>query len=338
MRSRSPLALLVCGALLIGSSSSAARSPKKTRKAPAASEPVVEAPSADTDAGGGESAPTETPTATVERCASPEVAAKVRTLVMDLEAGKEQRELARALGQVVAEETARAPGHDVVSSAEIRAALSQEAERQIAGCDESGCLAEIADALDADLLVSGRLSVAPDGAPLLSLVLLNTRAVVTVGRVNVSWHGDDTMLPEVARAATQLLVLERGQRKPGALAFEGLPEGARVWLDEDDVTERISDGKLAGLEVGPYALAVDAPGYQRRTLPVLVQGGREVTVEVTLEPEPIWGKWWLWVATGGVVAATATATLLAAAALQPASVSASAHPELPTFDSGSASP
>jgi len=338
MRSSSPLTVLVCAALLVGSSASAARGTKKARKPPVASEPVVEAPSPEASALGSEGASKETPTATVERCASPDVAAKVRTLVMDLEAGKEQRELARALGQVVAEETARAPGYDVVSSAEIRAALSQEAERQIAGCDESGCLAEIADALDADLLVSGRVSLAPDGAPLLSLVLLNTRAVVTVGRVNVSWHGDDAMLPEVARAATQLLVLERGQRKPGTLAFEGLPEGARVWLDEDDVTERISAGKLADLEVGPYGLAVDAPGYQRQTLPVLVQSGREVTVEVTLEPEPIWGKWWLWVAAGGVVAATASATLLVAAALQPASVNASATPKLPTFDPGSASP
>jgi hypothetical protein len=53
-------------------------------------------------------------------------------------------------------------GVSVVSLDEVRALLAHEANRQASGCDDAGCLAEIADALGVDVLVTGALSSVGD--------------------------------------------------------------------------------------------------------------------------------------------------------------------------------
>src|SRR5690606_26161542 len=125
------------------------------------------------------------------RCEDPSAPVKVRLLVMDLKATEALAPSSRALTQVVAEQASRSSGYEIVSTEEIRAALEREAEMQLLGCDDSGCLAEIAGALDAELLVSGVLEQTPDGAPVVTLSLLNTRALVTVNRVALTWRGDN---------------------------------------------------------------------------------------------------------------------------------------------------
>jgi hypothetical protein len=49
-------------------------------------------------------------------------------------------------------------GVSVAGLDEVRALLKNEADRQLAGCDENGCLAEVADALGADAVVTARLA------------------------------------------------------------------------------------------------------------------------------------------------------------------------------------
>ena len=189
----------------------------------------------------------------------------------------------------------------MLTAEEIRAVVRQEAEKAVMGCeDSSACLAELAEALDAGLLVSGRV-VEVGGAPRIALSLLNTRAIVTVGRVDLRWRGDPALLPEVGRAAAQLLIFEPEMRPPGRVEVSGAPEGASVLLD----------GRPAALtnpevEVGPHEVTVRAPGFVEAVYPVLVRAGETASVSAALEPAP---------AEDWVVPAAVAGGILAAAAL-----------------------
>lgn len=65
--------------------------------------------------------------------------------------------LAKQLTQVVSGEVARTPGVSAISSSEIRQALGLERQKQLLGCNESACLAEIGSALGADYLLATAL-------------------------------------------------------------------------------------------------------------------------------------------------------------------------------------
>lgn len=284
---------------------------------------------------------------TVQNCSDAEAPAVVRVLVLDLTASQPSVEsIAAALGPVIAREAKLARGYEIITSGEIRSAMSQESAKQLAGCDDSSCLAEVAEALDADLLVSGRvdltttqpISDAETGeplevsAPLLSLSLLNTRAIVTVNRVSMAWPGDPALLPGVARAATQLLVFDKEERKPGQLIVDGAPSDAQVFVDDDEVSFSVATGEALPVEVGPHRVRVIAPGYITKTQFVLAQSGETARVDGSLEAEGL-SAWWLW---GGAVAALvagvgATALLVTVTADAPVAVDQTLT--LPTYGS-----
>lgn len=279
---------------------SAKRKPRAKAEAPAA---TTTPPANDDEPEGAESA-----AVAPAQCADPAGPVRVRLLVMDLKASEELASSKTALTQVVAEQAARVPGYDIVSTEEIRSLLDREAERQLLGCDDSGCLAEIAGALDAELLVSGLLERTPDGAPVVTLALLNTRALVTVNRVALTWRGDVARLPEITAAAAQRLLLEKAQRPPGRIVVAGMPAGARVVVDDVDRTSEHEGGAISGLEVGPHEVRVLADGYEPRVAHVLVQSGQVANVDGALEPTPLWSRWWFWTGAGAAVVTSVAAT------------------------------
>jgi hypothetical protein len=251
----------------------------------------------------GESEP-ESPPAT--QCKDEEKKTEVRLLVLSLEARDTSPESAQALAQTVADEAARMKGYAVLTQQEVRSALDQEAQKQLLGCDDESCLSEIAAALDVDLLVSGSLGLEGD-ARILALSLTNVRAMVTVNRVTLAWPGPVQDLPAVARSAAQLLLLRKEQRPPGSLVLEGLPEGTRVLLDEEDRSGDVRSGELAAVEVGPRVLHLQAPGYREALRHVLVESGKKTTVDAHLKERGIFESWWLW----GAVSATLVAGVVA---------------------------
>ncbi len=298
------IALLLALTLPLLPSAAAARSSsskKKRQKPPAA---VVEEPA--------EPAPAAEASPPAAACEDPERPLHVRLLVMDLKTTEALASSSRALTQVVAEQAALVRGYDIVSTEEIRSVLDREATKQLLGCDDSGCLAEIAGALDAELLVSGLLEQTPDGAPVVTLALLNTRALVTVNRVSLTWRGESARLPDVTAAAAQRLLFEKQRRPPGRIVVAGLPEGARVVIDDVDRTSEHAGGAVGALEVGPHEVRVLADGYEPRVEYVLVQSDQVTNVDGTLEAVPLWSRWWFWTGAGTAVLASvgATAALL----------------------------
>lgn len=257
----------------------------------------------------GSGPPAPPPAATAApRCAEP-TGARVRVMVLDLEADPRFASVRGALGAIVAAEAARVAGYEILSADDVRAALDQEAAKQLMGCDDNSCLAELAAALDAALVVSGRIDAASDGTPLVALTVLNTRALVVLNRVTFSWGGAPDALPDVVRTAAQTLLLEPRDRPPGTLQVVGAPADARYFADGQEGT---AGPTLGGLAIGPHEVKVVAPGKLPVTQWAVVLAGTTTAVEVVLEDEPP-SSAWLWL--GGAAAVVGGGALALGGAL-----------------------
>jgi hypothetical protein len=260
-----------------------------------------------------------------------DVASTVRVLILDLAVNEAPPSLTRTMGQVIAREAATVPGFVVLTSDELRTVLDQEAQKQLFGCDESSCLAEFAGALDADLLVSGQLDSSLAGATTLSLNLLNTKAIVTMNRVSLTWSGDPARLPELARAAAMLLLVEKARRPRAAIALDGAPENVRVYIDDVDWTERVEGGVVRGLDVGTHVLRLEADGYEPMETPLLLSSSEAVRVDGMLLERSFFSSGWLWAGLGVAVVGTALATAAIFVLSTDASVSTTADIVAPSL-------
>lgn len=178
------------------------------------------------------------------------VAADPRVLVLDVEG---EASVAVSASKLVTKELERSRRFDVVTSEDMRRALSLEADRQEAGCDTSSCLEEIAGAMGAQLVVFGDITVLGD-ATLLTLNLFDTAAVRSIARTSAEI--DDTTLATVGPRLVRQLVREYD-------AFRGaLPAGTVPILAG-------AAGALGGaalLVVGGWQLALlddDRAGHDR---------------------------------------------------------------------------
>ncbi len=233
----------------------------------------------------------------------------VRVMIPDMSVAPRFAEARNALSQVVAEEAARVQGYELLSAADVRAVLDQEATKQVMGCDDNSCLAELAEALDAELVVSSSIGLTPDNVPLLSLSLVNAKAIVVVNRVNVVWRGEESRLPDVVRTSAQRLLLPAKQRKPGAIIITGAPEGATVYVDGTERTRDHNAGRLGGLDVGVHEVVVEAPDKVQRTIAAVVLSGEDATVDGTLDDVPVATGWLI---AGGVASVVVGAALTGA--------------------------
>jgi hypothetical protein len=76
-------------------------------------------------------------------------------LVLDLKANGVDAATVNTLTEIVAQAVSRDRNLAVTSGADLRALVKLEEQKQAFGCDESSCLADLAGALGADLIVSG---------------------------------------------------------------------------------------------------------------------------------------------------------------------------------------
>jgi hypothetical protein len=233
----------------------------------------------------------------------------VTVAILDLRERGVDPKVVSALLDVAAEELGRVPGHKVLTRKEIEAILNEEARQQLVGCDSSSCLAEVAGALAADLLVSGEVARLGEGT-LLTLQLINQRFATVMNRVSLGWPGPLEGLPDVVRAACQLLVVEARSRAPGVLEVVGVPGGASLVLDG----KPLPGPRATGLEVGVHRLRVTAPGYEGREVPFVTTNGSTARVDGSLRKVPLHRKplFWVSTATTGVLVTTVTAALVAA--------------------------
>lgn len=95
---------------------------------------------------------------------------------------------------------------EVISSADVRRQLDLEASRQSMGCDvnASSCLADVAGAMGARLVVSGQLGTLGD-VVILTLNLFDSNAGAAVGRVSIKEASLEAVGGRVDAAVAQLI-------------------------------------------------------------------------------------------------------------------------------------
>jgi hypothetical protein len=94
----------------------------------------------------------------------------------------------------------------VVSTSEMKTALSFEAQKQLNNCDSTGCMAEIAGALGVDFILVGELGRL-GGTWLLSLTIIDARTGLSSGSVSRSVEGlsEAALITAVEKALADVL-------------------------------------------------------------------------------------------------------------------------------------
>lgn len=134
---------------------------------------------------------------------APTPSGHVRILVLDIKSESVPGETARALRDEVVIELARAPSLSVLSTEDLRAAVSVEAETRAIGCDTTSCLAEIGAAMGARYIVHGSVAKV-GGAYAVYLNIFDTDRNEAVAREVADAATEAGLLPAVRGGAAKV--------------------------------------------------------------------------------------------------------------------------------------
>lgn len=170
-------------------------------------------------------------------------------IVVAFAAGSSPDDVAsRYLTGIAAQGAASHAAADVLTSADIQAALDVEGNKQLAGCDgTSSCLAEIAAALDADVVIHGSLLHVGNGLTL-QLAAYDVKNASSAGRRTLSASTLEKLAPQVERSAAELI-------EPRATKIEA---GAKIRVLVLDIDSRFAAPKLQeepGRPISPLGIA-----------------------------------------------------------------------------------
>jgi hypothetical protein len=94
---------------------------------------------------------------------------------------------------------------DLATSSDVRMMIGAEQQRQLIGCDDESCMAEIAGALGAEFLSRGRLSLL-DEEIILTLELFDSGAASLENQLTEALPADLSQLDDQVRAMTYKLL------------------------------------------------------------------------------------------------------------------------------------
>lgn len=245
---------------------------------------------------------------------------KPKLAVLDFVANGATKELTSAVASNAANEIDRLGVFQVVTSEAIRDMLAFEKQRQMLGCADTGCIAEIGGALGVDFIVSGKVTriAAAAGVPEtfnLDMTLSNVRKAQREGSVVEVAASEGELLRKVGRAG-QKLVARILAGRAGSLVISTPEAGAVVKVDDQIRGTTPLAGQIS-LPSGPHSVVVEKQGFVAWQKDVQVEPGKVVEERATLVPSPDFireyeskqGKLRIgaWVATGVAVAGAAVA-------------------------------
>jgi hypothetical protein len=254
--------------------------------------------------------------------AGPAVAADSRPklAVLDFAANGASKELTSAASSAAANELDRLGVFRILTTEAIRDMLAFEKQRQMLGCADTGCIAEIGGALGVDYIVSGKVTriAAAAGLPEtfnVDMTLSNVKKGQREGSVVEAGKSEGEVLSRVGRAA-QKLVAKILAGRAGSLVVAAAEAGAVVRIDDQVRGTTPLQGQIS-LPSGPHLLVVEKQGFVAYQRDVQIEPGRLVEERATLVPSPDFireyearqGKlrFGAWAATGVAVAGLAVA-------------------------------
>ncbi len=202
----------------------------------------------------------------------------------------------------IADLVGRRPNTQVIAPDDIRAILEKEAEKQLLGCDDQSCLAEIGGALGADILLKGRVSKIEDGFGV-TLSAVDATTANPLGHASETWKGESIGLLDLVAPMIDRALAKKDEVLQGSIEVTGATDGAQIFVD-DQVRGTFPAGQMGAIEIGARRVRVVADGYQPFERYVVVQRNQLTTVPVQLielESAPFYATWWFWTITGAVV-------------------------------------
>lgn len=174
-------------------------------------------------------------------------------LVMDLQPTNTDPRTVNLITEIVAASFADRPVFEVLTSADVRRVVGLEAERQALGCeDEASCLAEIAGAMGADLVVFGSVGELGD-LFVVTLNLYDSAKVRSLGRKSIQAR-DLSELPEKVNSTVEVLAADfspaptaEGRREDAAEGSSALASPLFLGGAAALVVGLVGAGALAGL-------------------------------------------------------------------------------------------
>lgn len=219
----------------------------------------------------------------------------------------------------LADEIRRATGAQVISSDEMIALLKHEKDKAILGdCNEDeSCIAEIAQALGADVVVAAKLSKVGNAIGIAASAVDAHSASVS-GRVNETWGGDVVNLLALIKPIVTKLFATPGSGVPtGRVDVIGAIAGSRIYVDgEARGTAELA--RIDGLLIGGHRVLVTHPDHKAFERWVVVEeGDKAIALSVSQEAidEGVLGSFWFWTAAGGGIAVVGATALVVAVAL-----------------------
>ena len=171
-----------------------------------------------------------------------------------------------------------------ISSEDIRQMMNLEETKQVVGCSSNtSCIAELGNALGAERLVTGSLSLIGD-TYLVQLQLTNSKVARVENRVSREYHGNLQGLLEEMRTSTKLLVRDLLAAKSGQLLVRASEEGASIRVDGTIIgASPLPAQTIAG---GVHTVTVDKEGFIRFARDVEVSEGQRAELDAQLLPSP----------------------------------------------------
>jgi len=213
--------------------------------------------------------------------AAPAAAAeKTKLAVLDLAGKGVEANLAGNLTDIVTVSLNQLGVFDVLSRADILQMLALEQQKQMLGCDDTSCLAEIGGALGVGLLVSG--SIGKVGSSfIINLALTDTRAVKVLAREQRQVKSEDDLTAQL-EAATRFLVRGLLEGRQGELILKASETGAEVEVDGRIVgVTPLGRQTLAG---GPHTLKVHKKGFVSWAHDIDIQSDQPLVVDAAMVP------------------------------------------------------
>lgn len=220
--------------------------------------------------------------------------------------------LSESLTEQVSLELKKVEGLSVASWGDIQKLIDWNRIRaECSGESLDRCIHDIAGKLGIDYLVTGGVGKLDD-IHILHLKLLDMRDPAKVRRVAESFRGPQSQLGQAVRfAVNKLLGIETAGK--GSLSLQ-------LSVEKSDVTMLSLDGaplptsqlSLPSVASGKHAISLDVIDHYALYQDIYVENGVSTTVhlEPLARPDAWYEQWWIYVAGGGVIAASITAAIV----------------------------
>lgn len=146
---------------------------------------------------------------------SPVLAGDGAVAVMDIQGTGVEPDLLPTLSEILSVEINELRQFKVIAGRDIQAMLGFERQKDVVGCTDAACLAEIGGALGVERIVASHIGKV-GSTYVVNIKLINIRLAETEGRVYETVRGEVDALIDTIRASVQKLF--KAKKKPAATA------------------------------------------------------------------------------------------------------------------------